>query len=165
MENEIIAKFYADHSNGLKAYFIACTANKALSEDMTQDVFMKLLNYKEMITEQTLPNLAYTLARRLLTDFFRHRHAVDKCEHMLMTDNATNSDPHTVYSANELTEILEQGIKTLPEQCQDIYRLHVYEGMKISGISKQTHIRYKVVEYRLGIARREVKAFVNRAVS
>lgn len=165
MENKIISKFYADHFNGLKAYFIACTSNQALSEDMAQDVFVKLLNYKEMITEQTLSNLAFTLARRLLTDYYRHRQAVDKCEHLLKIEDTADDDPQSIYSAHELTEILEKGIKSLPEQCQDIYRLHVYEGMKTGSISKQTHIRYKIVEYRLGIARREVKAYVSKAVS
>lgn len=164
MDNEIISKFYANQAAGLRAFFMARTANKDLSEDMTQDVFVRLMGYGQMLTEQTLPSLAYTVARRMLTDFYRHRHAVDRCERMLTPDSITTNDPHEVCSGNQLVEILEKGIEHLPEPYQQIYRLHIYEGLKVSGISEQTHLRYKVVEYRLGVARREIKAYMRTAV-
>lgn len=163
MNNEIIARYYAAHVDELRAFFLARTANRELSEDMAQDVFVRLLGY-EMITELTLPCLTYTVARRMLTDYFRHCEAIRKCSQTETANSFDTNDPYTTCLANELAGILERGIKALPEQCQQVYRMHIYGGMKVSRIAEVTNIKYKVVERRLGIARSEVRAFVRSAV-
>lgn len=163
MKNEIIARYYVAHLDELRAFFLARTANKELSEDMAQDVFVKLLGY-EMITELTLPCLIYTVARRMLADYFRHCKAIRKCAQTELADSFDSNNPYTTYLANELTGILEQGIMALPDNCKQIYRMHIYGGMKVSRIAEVTHTKYKVVERRLGIARSEVRAFVRCAV-
>ena len=47
----------------------------------------------------------------------------------------------------------------LPEECREVYRLHIYGGMKASEISDYLGENYKRVEYRLGIARRTVRQY------
>lgn len=164
MENEIIARYYAAHIDELRAFFMSRTANKELSEDMAQDVFVRLLGYGKMITEITLPSLTYTVARRMLADYFRHAEVMHRYTQVSTADIFDANDPHTVCLANELTCILERGITSLPEQCRNIYRLHVYDGLKVSRIAELTQINYKTVENRLGFARNSVRAFIRRAV-
>lgn len=164
MGNEIIARYYAGHVDELRAFFMARTANKELSEDMAQDVFVRLLGYEKMITELTLPSLTYTVARRMLTDYFRHCQAMRRHTLISTAECFDSNDPHKACSANELAGILERGIASLPEQCRQLYRMHIYDGMKVSRIAELTQINYKTVESRLGIARSEVRAFVRRAV-
>ena len=63
----------------------------------------------------------------------------------------------SVFSAHEIMEQLEHGIAHLPENCRNIYRLHIYNGMKVGEISKELGEGYKSVEHRLGTARKVMR--------
>lgn len=164
MENDFIAKYYSDHVNELRTFFMVRLADHALSEDMAQDVFVKILGYGQMITEQTLPSLVYTVARRLLTDHYRHLMAVRRQQSLLSSEIFDGNSPLAIYEANELAATLEDGIAHLSEPCREVYRLHVYDGLKVSRIAETMQLNYKVAERRLGIARRAVRDYVRRVV-
>ena len=71
----------------------------------------------------------------------------------------------SVYSAQEMTEILERGIARLSHSHQVIYRMNVYEGMKVSEISDKLSLKYKSVENRLGAARRNIREYMSRMLA
>lgn len=48
----------------------------------------------------------------------------------------------------------------MPENFREVYRLHIYDGMKVSEICQQTGDSYKSVEYRLGTARKVVRSYL-----
>jgi RNA polymerase sigma-70 factor (ECF subfamily) len=70
----------------------------------------------------------------------------------------------SVFSVRDLEERLERGLARIPENCREIYRLHVYGDMKVSEISEQLGENYKSVEYRLGTARREMRRYMAAAM-
>jgi RNA polymerase sigma-70 factor (ECF subfamily) len=63
----------------------------------------------------------------------------------------------SVLSIREITEQLERGLARVPENCREVYRLHIYGGMKVADISQTLGEGYKSVEYRLGTARKAVR--------
>ena len=66
----------------------------------------------------------------------------------------------SVCSVQEITERLERGLSRLPENCREIYRLHVFGDMKVSEISQQLGEGYKSVENRLGLARKAIRQYL-----
>ena len=66
----------------------------------------------------------------------------------------------SVYSAREIMERIEHGLARLPENCREIYRMHIYGGMKVSEISQQLDEGYKSVEHRLGLARKTIRQYL-----
>ena len=63
----------------------------------------------------------------------------------------------SIISAQQLIERMEHSLARLSEECRTVYRLHIYNGMKVSEISQQLSLPYKQVENRLGIARKTVR--------
>ena len=59
----------------------------------------------------------------------------------------------SVISAQQLIERMEHSLARLSEECRTVYRLHIYNGMKVSEISQQLSLPYKQVENRLGIGK------------
>ena len=55
---------------------------------------------------------------------------------------------------------LERGLVRLPENCREIYRLHIYGGMKVGEISRELGEGYKSVEHRLGTARKVMREYL-----
>jgi RNA polymerase sigma-70 factor (ECF subfamily) len=59
---------------------------------------------------------------------------------------------------------MERTLARLPEACCNIYRLHIYDGMKVSDIAQQLALPYKQVENRLGQARKAVRQQLRNCV-
>ena len=160
----LIEAYYTTHRDELLAFVSSRLGDSYLAEDIVQDVFTRLLTTKKLVTETTLPALVYTVARNLVTDYFRRRTTREEYEHIITPQKSTENTMESVFSVRELEERLERGLARIPENCREIYRLHVYGDMKVSEISEQLGENYKSVEYRLGTARREMRRYMAAAM-
>lgn len=160
--NNLIETYYTDHRDELLAFVSSRLGGSEESEDIVQNVFLRFLTTDKMITEVTLPALVYTITRNLITDYYRRRHTYEAFEHFIKGSSEEDDSMESVFSARELTELLERGLIRVPENCREVYRLHIYGGMKVSEISQALGEGYKSVEHRLGTARKAVRQYLRK---
>ena len=164
----LLINYYIAHRDELLAYVSSRLGGSCLAEDIVQDVFLKLLSTDKMISEVTMPALVYTVTRNLVTSYYRRRYHYEQFEHYIKRKEESvvrsletgDRSPESVFSAREIIEQLERGLTRLPENCREIYRLHIYDGMKTSEISQQLQENYKSVENRLGVARKAIRQYL-----
>ena len=169
---QTIEDYYRQHYTELLTFLSSRIGDAAEAEDMVQEVFLRLLSLRQPIMETALPALTYTIARRMLIDYYRRR--AFRQEMMVTTLNdplsSLNSQPSTLnspaslLSVREITEQMERSLARLPEGCGRVYRLHIYGGMSVGKIAQELHENYKSVEYRLGIARKEIRKHLKQIV-
>lgn len=152
-----LTNYYVTHRDELLAYVSSRLGNSVEAEDLVQNVFLRLLTYDKMITDITLPALVYTIARNLIADYYRRRTHFEVYEHYLKNTDSIDESAESILSIRDITEQLERGLARVPENCREIYRLHVYGGMKVAEISEHLGEGYKSVEHRLGTARKLVR--------
>lgn len=158
MNNQLIlTNYYVTHRDELLAYVSSRLGNSVEAEDLVQNVFLRLLTSDKMITDITLPALVYTIARNLIADYYRRRIHFEVYEHYLKNTDSIDESAESILSIRDITEQLERGLTRVPENCREIYRLHVYGGMKVAEISERLGEGYKSVEHRLGTARKLVR--------
>ena len=162
MKALLIETYYTEHRDELLAFVSSRLGGSVESEDIVQNIFVRLLTTDKMITEVTLPALVYTMARNLITDYYRRRHTYEEFEHFIKGSSEEDDSMESVISAKELMELLERGLAKVPENCHEIYRLHIYGGMKVSEISQALGEGYKSVEHRLGSARKAVRQYLRK---
>ena len=162
--SDFIASYYTSHRDELLAFVSSRLGGSSEAEDIVQNVFLRLLTSDKMITEVTLPALVYTIAQRLIIDYYRRRATFEQYEHYLKNTDETDDSVESILSIREITEQLERGLARVPENCREVYRLHIYGGMKVADISKTLGEGYKSVEYRLGTARKAVRQMVTALV-
>jgi len=158
--NSLIETYYRNHRDELLAFVSSRLGDIVEAEDIVQNVFVRLLTSDKMITEVTLPALVYTIARNLISDYYRHRNTYEKFEHYIKRSSEADSSMESLFSATELTELMERGLARVPENCREIYRMHIYGGMKVGEISQTLSEGYKSVEHRLGAARKVLRSFL-----
>ena len=158
--SNLIETYYRDHRDELLAFVSSRLGGAVEAEDIVQNVFLRLLTTDKMITEITLPALTYTIARNLISDYYRRRNTYEEFEHYIKRSSDDYSSMESVISAKELTELLERGLARIPENFREIYRMHIYGGMKVGEISQTLGEGYKSVEYRLGAARNALRNFL-----
>ena len=160
--NNVVETYYIEHRDELLAFVSSRLGGSEESEDVVQNVFLRLLTSKKMITPITLPALVYTMTRNLISDYYRRRHAYEEFEHFIKGSSDEADSMESVFSATELTELMERGLARIPENCREVYRMHIYGGMKVSEISQTLGEKYKSVENRLGVARKAVRQYLQK---
>lgn len=164
----LISDYYKAHRGELLAFVSSRLQGSSAAEDIVQNVFLRLLTTDKMISEVTMPALVYTTARNLITDYYRRRSCHEELEYYIKrgekvevrSERLEVRSVESVYSARETMERIERGLARLPENCREVYRLHIYDGMKVSEISQQLDQGYKSVEHRLGLARKTIRQYL-----
>ena len=153
----IITNYYAQHRGEIVDFIAVRLTDADEAEDMVQDLFLRLLRGHQLITPVTLPCLVYTMARHSIADYYRRRRVREEFEHYLIKNTDSIGEIESIISARMLMERMERTLARLPEACGRIYRLHIYDGLKVSDIAQQLALPYKQVENRLGQARKAVR--------
>ena len=160
--NRLIADYYMAHRDELLAYVSSRLKGSSRAEDIVQDVFLRLLTTDKMISGMTLPALVYTIARHLIAEHYRRHTTFEQYEHYIKGTCSEETTMESVFSAREITELLERGLARLPENSREVYRLHIYGDMKVSEISEELGEGYKGVEHRLGAARKAMRQYLRQ---
>ena len=134
------------------------------AEDLVQNSFLRILTTDKMLTEQTLPALVFTVCRNQVNDYFRRRAFRHEYEHYIQGSNNRGMSMESVFYAADIVEAMERGMIHIPENCRNIYRMHILGGMRVSEISEQTGEKYKTVENRLGLARKQMRNYLRAVV-
>ena len=134
------------------------------AEDLVQNTFLRVLTSDMLVTEQTLPALVFTICRNLVTDYYRHRASRHEYEHYIQSSYDRGMSMESVFYAADIVEAMERGMIRIPEHCRNIYRMHILGGMRVSEISEQTGEKYKTVENRLGLARKQMRNYLRAVV-
>ena len=161
--NYLISNYYSEHRDELVSFIAVRIMDATEAEDRVQDIFLRLLRGNHLITPQTLPSLIYTMARHSVADYYRRRHVFEEYEHYIKSSDST-SEIESLISARQLMERMERSLARLPQACCEIYRLHIYDGMKVSDIARELSLPYKQVENRLGQARKAVRQQLRNCV-
>ncbi len=161
--NQLISNYYAAHRDELLSFIAVRITNAVEAEDLVQDIFLRLLRGHHLITPDTLPALIYTMARHAVSDYYRRRRIYEEYEHYIKRSDCT-SEIESLISARQLMERMERSLARLPQACCEIYRLHIYDGMKVRDIARELSLPYKQVENRLGQARKAVRQQLRNCV-
>ena len=161
-KHTLITNYYIAHRDELLAYAVSRLGDCCLAEDIVQNVFLRLLTSDKVISEVTLPALVFAVTRNQVYDYFRHHTAVEQYEHYIKGVWSELTTDESILSAREVMEQLERGLARLPENCREIYRLHIYDGMKVGEISRELGEGYKSVEHRLGAARKAIRQYLQK---
>ena len=162
--HKAITAFYTQHRTTVIDWARKRGMDTDEAQDLVQDVFVRLLRTDKMISEVTLPALAYQTFTRLFLDRWRHRRCVERHELYLMRQQSW-TDGHAVVSAHETMNMFEQGMARLDESACRILRMNIEEGKKVSEIADCLQLKYKTAENKLYFARKELRQYMRKAMS
>lgn len=138
----------------LIAFFSRRVNNLTEAEDMTQEVFMRLMK-AECQSENTQSAYIFQIAANLVRDRARYNHVRRKYAEVIRADMGTGIDPldpHRITSARETIAALWTSIQTLPEPTQQIFILYRVENIPKQQIADAFGIHARTVDKHLAKA-------------
>lgn len=147
-------KIYDLYSNDLFAYCLSILKSRTFSEEIIQDVFLKVwLNREDLNSELSFKSYLYTITRNLSYNFLS-KAANDrdlKQEIFFKSQNSFNSTED--YIANEEYRVLQsEAMETLPPKCKVIFQMARNEGKSQKEISQELGISISTVKGQMGKA-------------
>lgn len=117
-------------------FFLKLTFNKSVSQDLTQNLFYRVLKYRHTYkTGNSFKSWVYQVARNVHTDHFRqHKRALDRIENV--EHNVTNIAEHDDNLGEEAFDRLDKALSKLHPDQLKIIVLSRYQGLNYEEISK-----------------------------
>jgi len=150
------------HSGHLYNYLFRLTGNRHLSEDLVQEVFVRMLKYRHTYRgESQFTTWMFQIARNARVDHFRRSPREetsledDKGHHVSLLPT-----PVQRAEAEEEMRILQDALDRLAPEKRELLLLRGFEGMKFEEIAKVMSCSVNTIKGRALRAIRELRVLV-----
>lgn len=150
------------HHGPLFDFLSRMTGDRTAAEDLTQDVFVRMLKYRSTFrNDGRFETWMFHIARNARADYFRRRAAVELHDERI--DAATDAPgPGQLVERDEQTTLLRRALLQLREDNRELIILARYRGMKHEAIAELLGVEAGTVRVRIHRALKELRAIALR---
>ena len=140
-KTDVMEKIYLEYREKVLRYVRKRVHNEADAEDVTSDIFLKVLSSLDSFDEEkaTLSTWIYTVAHNTVCNYYRSQ---GRAELSLDEGVAVPSDEDDEIENEILKEELAIALETLSEREQDIIVLYYYHEIHLRDIAAKMGITY-----------------------
>ncbi len=159
---KLFRKYYA----GLCNYATKYLKDLDKAEEVVQELFYKLWEKRNKLDiNVSLKSYLYRAVYNGCLQYLNHRAIEIKYENYYKKQNKEYAiDASEAMNMQELNEIINETLNSLPERCRNIFFLNRYDGLKYREIAKKLDLSIKTVEANMGKAlkllRKNLKNYV-----
>jgi len=157
-ELEKLGILFERHHTALFEFFSRMTGNRAVSQDLVQDVFFRILKYRNTYrNESQFTTWMYHIARNTRFDQFKKRRP-----EMVVPEEGIEIPSQSMSAAKKLerdqeTELLRQALMKLPDDKRELLVLARYGEMKYEQIAELLAVDVGTVKVRVYRAIKELR--------
>ncbi|GAA5035243.1 RNA polymerase sigma factor [Marivirga lumbricoides] len=147
-------KLHQLYSGMIYNYLYKLTANSYLSEEITQEAFIKLWNKRESLPEITnYKAYLFTIAKNLLLDAFKQEKKVKEASLQALPQDYHQNTPQLILEEYELEKVKTEAINGLKGITKEVFIL-----------SREKSLSYLEISKALGISKVAVKKQMMKAL-
>lgn len=159
-----LSKVYITYYPKLVRFATDLVAYEEDAENITQDVFVGLLEKKDTLKYiENMNAYIYKSVRNKCLDYLKNK--VIQQKYVSNERSTYEQELKQVYQSDMLEIISEEGmeqividaIDTLPPKCREIFLLSRYEGLKYREISERLGLSINTVDVQMGIALKKLR--------
>ena len=163
--NNIITRSYEEYYQVILTYITYRITYRYEAEDLAQDVFVRLLDYKQMLRPDTVKYFLFTIARNMVTDYIRRYYKRQEIDAYLYDTVALSSnETEEKIIGNDLMAMERARLAVMPEQRRLIYALNRFENKTSPEIADELNLSCRTVENHLFLGRREMREFFRNCI-
>jgi len=147
------------HHRALFDFFVRMTASRTLAEDLVQDVFFRILKYRETFRDESrFKAWMYQIARNARFDHHRKRDSETELPPEIENELPSRSSfPGHDLEHEQQTVLLERALYKLPVEKREVLILSRYQEMKYEQIAEVMGCEVGAVKVRVHRALKELR--------
>ena len=155
-------QLYDNYRNKIYSLGMHLTRSEILSEEIVQDVFMKVWEKRDQLRGINYLNAwLRTVARNTCSNYLRNL-AMEKLvmKRYAVQHNAETPSPENDVAAKEYEQIIEAAIRQLPPQQKKVYLLSRQDSKKQEEIANELNISIYTVKEYMKLAKRSIRQYL-----
>ena len=161
----LIAESYTDYHQSVYQYIYYKINSKEEAEDLSQDVFLRLMDYNQMLRPETVKYFLFTIARNLVTDYLRRYYRkLEMDSYMYDMVNHSSNETESGIIARDLLAHEKMKLSLLPLQRQKVYTMIRFDDKSVTEISEELNLSHRTVENHLRIGRKEIRGYIEQCI-
>ena len=157
-----LAVLFERHNRPLFRYFVSMNRNRELSEDLVQDVFFRMLRYRQSYDpKQSFAAWMYQIARNANIDSAQKRRGevvgIDEFTERQNEPVSTAPGPEESATRGQDLALLRRAMDRLPQDKRELLVLARYQGMKYEDIAALMECEVGTVKVRVFRAMRALE--------
>lgn len=164
-QDDLIAEAYRSSRAALCGYIYKRIGSRADAEDLTQEVFVRLLEYTTLLNGRTVLRLLYSIARNMVVDYLR-RHARSRAaaEYFFVHARRSSCDTEERVAAAEVLALESCELARMSQRRSQVYALCVHDGCAVDEAAAALALSRRTVENHLFAARQQMRRALRNCV-
>jgi RNA polymerase sigma factor (sigma-70 family) len=156
-DSDQLAVLFERHHVPLFRYLLHLSRDRALSEDLVQEVFFRVLKYASSFDPSlAFPVWLYRMARNAYFDSLRHRTA-ELSDLELAELRSTEPMPEELLSRKQDATLLHEALESLPDDKREVLVLSRFHDLKYQEIASILKCEIGTVKVRVYRALKELR--------
>lgn len=145
----IILKLYDDYNDRLQRFVVRLTGSEEGAEDITHEVYLRLIRHKRKHDLTPSFALLRTIATNIITDLFRKRRVQSKDRHISIEDIepiSSESTPEEIVWNRKTLAKVQRVFDGLNDKSRQAFILHRFSNLTYEQIGEKMGISRSMVQ-------------------
>jgi RNA polymerase sigma-70 factor (ECF subfamily) len=151
---------YDKYYDGIRNFLYYKSGDVEISEDLTQEVFLKLWGNRKNIRKETVQAYLYTIASNLLKNHFKRNRISFNFINSSLSDSGPDS-PEFLMEMKEFDREIQDVLAAMPEKSRVVFLMNRIDGVIYRDIARKLGISVKAVEKRMHYALNYLREHIN----
>lgn len=137
------------------------TRNRAVAEEIVQNLFLKLWEKRGTLPIGQLENYLFSSVRNATIDFLNKQMVANKyLEHQKVYHSLEGNTTEEMVRLDNLEEEIEKGLHALSGKSETIFRLHKIDNWPVEKIALHLNLSKKTVHYHLTRSTKFIRSYL-----
>ena len=144
---KIFKEYFDKYFDNIRSYLYYKSSDIELSEDISQEVFLKLWENIDKIKPDTVKSYLYTIAGNLFKNHYNRKKVEFK-----FTSNLSESfaeSPEFLLEFKEFDKLLQSALAKIPEKSRTVFLMSRIDKLTYKEIAERLKLSVKAVEKRM----------------
>ncbi|MEQ9376140.1 MAG: RNA polymerase sigma-70 factor [Imperialibacter sp.] len=126
------------------------TRNKEVSEDLVQNLFLKLWDKRDLLHIKQIEAYLHSSIRNSAIDYIHSQVVRNKyLDYLKVSPPVNENNTDRMMAVSDLSKQIEEGLTQLPEKSRCIFRMNRLDHSPVEEIAQKLKISEKAVQYHL----------------
>lgn len=137
------------------------TKDKAVAEELVQNLFLKLWEKRSTLVIGQLENYLFSSIRNATIDFLNKQMVADKyLEHQKVYASLEVNTTEEMVALDNLEDEIERGLQALSGKSEKVFRLHRMDHWPVEKIALHLNLSEKTVHYHLTRSLKFIRSYL-----